>query len=322
MEEKIVKHPLHGFSSKYDGKSLVTYLYSEKPQTFTHKEPEEQPEDELKEIWVRSFVKFFEAPIDWYFNHVLGIKYEEDDDTLEETELFGLDYLQQWIIKNEFLDYEGDLNTFIDKGIKEGRLPLKNLGAVTAETLQEDVQPIRDMFNQKRGSLPQKSIPIDLEGENWRIAGVVDNVFGSTLIDYTFSDNIKYELRANLKTLLLSAQGAISASMLIDSGGEAIPLRVLEKEEALRKLDLLMGYLRKGMQSPLKFTLKATVKPKKGELTREKVTKAMRDEAYPNYRSPMPPNKYLQVLWEEGYFDDFDDNDLQELLNLSQLLNL
>lgn len=147
LDKEIVKHPLHGFSSKYDGENLVTWLYSEKPHTFSTKEVVDSSGEKLQEIWVNSFVKFFEAPIDWYFKHVLGIRYEEDDDTLEETELFGLDYLQQWSFKQELLKHEGDPEALLHKGIKQGVLPLKNQGKYTAEQLMDELQPLKQKYH-------------------------------------------------------------------------------------------------------------------------------------------------------------------------------
>ncbi len=47
-------------------------------------------------------VRFFKNPFKVYYNKVLGIDYGEEQVLLDDTELFSLDKLQQWALKNQF----------------------------------------------------------------------------------------------------------------------------------------------------------------------------------------------------------------------------
>ncbi len=337
------KHPLHGFSNRYDDQELFTYLYNTEPNPAVHKAKESDgsngenkaTENEVitEEIWVNDFVKFFEAPIDWYFNKVLGIKYDGDeDDTLPETELFELGYLEQWQIKNELLTYTGDseddLTAFIQERIKKGQLPLKNLGRATAEELNERIGPLRQKFLKLTKGLKQENVAIDLSVDGIRIRGTVDEVYGNQYITCNFSESKsqeKNQVRAYLKSLLLCATRKMSKATQIHIDGNEQEHPVPGKQGALSKLNDLVKYLKEGQRAPLKFSLK-TIKTKRKEdpVTIDSVLAQFKSEAEgsPGSRPPYPGNKYIQILQNEKYFEDFTEEDLDRLKTLAGLLNL
>jgi exodeoxyribonuclease V gamma subunit len=298
----LIKHPLHGFSSRYqaDDKRLFTYLGAVNASEFKPKEPEQT---ELTEVSVYSFVKFFEHPVEWYFNTILGIKHEENDDTLPETELFKLDHLQKWMIKNELIRLrEEELDLYLSKGIKEGRLPLKNLGKVIFDELVEDTAAIRNTYFSLIKSKEEKNIVIDLTIENIRFTGTIDSVYGNEFIAYTFSDNLKYRVRAHINMLLLCATDSIESAVFLSENGVASTLVVLPTDAAKVKLKELLAYFRKGAQSPLKFTLESS------DLVnhKSKVENIFKKEALGDSNASIPPNLYMAKLFDEGYFKEFD----------------
>lgn len=322
QENFVEKHPLHGFSSKYqkDNPRLFTYLYTEEFKEFA---PKTKTPEELTETSVYSFIKFFEHPMEWYFNTILGIKYEENDDTLPETELFGLDPLQKWIIKNELIRLnEEELNVYLQKGIKEGILPLCNLGRVVLDELIDETAEIKLTYQALTRNKEERNIVIDLTIGNIRITGTIGDVYDRNYIACLFSKSPeKDQVRAYLRTLLLCTNDAIDTAQLINKGGEQTKLAVFSPGDAKLKLEELLVYFRKGMLAPLKFTLKATQPPNKNtKLSIETVLNSFREDADGNYQ--MAPNKYMQILFQEGYFKDFEEDDFEELKTLAGLLNL
>lgn len=330
------KHPLHGFSIRYNNTELFTYLYNTEPDPNVHKTKQtvtssdaEKSEAPKEEIWVNDFVKFFEAPIDWYFNKVLGIKYDGDeDDTLPESELFDLDHLQQWQTKYKLLKHEGEIGDFIRKEIKQGNLPLKNLGQATVDELSEKIQPLKDKFLKLTEGKNDESVAIDLTIDGYRITGIIEEVFENEYISSNLSESKRKEknqIRTYLRSLLLYASGKISKSVQIDIDGTEIPFPVMSKEKATENLKSLIEFLKTGKQAPLKFTLK-TLKAKRENdpVTIETVLEQFKSEAEgsPNSRPPYPPNKYMQLLLDENYFENFSDEDLDKLKTLAGLLNL
>jgi len=345
LELQAEKHPLHGFSNRYNNKELFTYLYNAPPNENVHKTSDQKPssgsdksEAPKEEIWVNDFVKFFEAPIDWHFNKVLGIKYDGDeDDTLPETELFELDALQKWHIKNKLLKYKGDsdqeLTAFIQEHIKKGELPLKNIGRATVEKYLEEMELLRNRYTELTDGKNERSINIDLDVNDLRITGTIDGVWGEEYIHVSTStsgSNEKYKSRAYLNALLLYAAGKITSARLLvlEKNGntiKVIDLAIPEVEPvcAKEKLVELVGYLKKGKSQPLIFTLNATKPPEVGQaISPESVLDALIAEAYGNQYANMPANKYVSNLLETGYFESISETDVDQIKKIAGLLNL
>ncbi|HSV76152.1 MAG TPA: exodeoxyribonuclease V subunit gamma [Bacteroidales bacterium] len=342
---KAVKHPLHGFSNRYNDQELFTYLYNTEPDPSLRRTKDvanssdaEKPEDQKEEIWVNDFVKFFEAPIEYYFEKVLGIYLTGDDDiTLPETELFELGRLQKWQIKNELLKYTGsteeELKAFIQEHIKKGKLPLKNLGREAVEKMLEEIEPVKKEYIERTNGKEEKSVFIDLNVNGLRITGTIDGVFGDEYIHATTSTsgNIdKYKVRAYLNALLLYAAGKITSARLLALENEGDNIKVIDlaipKVEtgcAKEKLFELIEYLKKGKPQPLRFSLNAT-KPPEGvqSITTESVLNVLRAEAKGNKYAGMPPNKYVSALLETGYFERISEKDVDQIKKLAELLNL
>jgi len=321
LNEIVATHPLHGFSSKYqkDNKRLFTYLYAEEACEIKTKDT---VAEEFTDVSVYSLIKFFEHPIEWYFKAVLGIVFEDNTDTIPETELFELDHLQKWQVKNDLLrlDKEG-LKPYLQKGIKEGQLPLKNLGRSALDQLAEETMAIRQTYEALTRDKEESNIVIDLTLDNIRITGTINGVYNRHYIACTFSKSLqKDQVRSFLKTLLLCAGNEIDAAFLINKDGESTSINIVSSENAKLKIKDLLFYFLKGMQSPLKFTLSAAQPPTNSGISTESVLSAINYEANGNYI--IAPNRYLQILFQEGYFKDFNEIDLDELKTIAGLLNL
>jgi len=319
-------HPLHGFSSQYNKKSagrFFTFLYGGKAASFS---PKEADLTKVDEIPVSSFVRFFEHPAEWYFNNVLGIDHEECEQVLPETELFGLGHLEKWKIRNDLLNTDDNiLESYIAGCIKEGRLPLKNLGRLTGLKTLEEIKELKDKYNTLRGDKTERNAVIDLSIGNSRFTGIIEGLYGNDFIALSFSDRLVHRVRAWLRTLFLCAQGEVNSSVMIGKDGDLIPLQVLTSEEAISEIRKLLFYFLKGTQAPLKFTVDAAKPPSKTEgISIESILKSIEKDARgnKNINPPIEPDMYLLTLLEEGYFKNFNDNDFREFLTIASLLRL
>jgi exodeoxyribonuclease V gamma subunit len=325
---RAVKHPLHGFSSSYqsDDNRLYTYFYGAlKPELETKEETDKNTDKDISEISVYSFVKFFEHPINWYFNNVLDIKFDDVYDTLPENELFELNHLEKWIVKNDLLhlpDDDDELNKYIQNQMKGGKLPLKNLGRLIVGELLGKILEIKTSFQTEINSNKERNAIVDIVVKGMRIKGVIKGIYGRKYIAYEFSENKKHRVAAYIHTLLLCTACEIDEVVFLDVNGIGSNIIVYTREEAMQKLEELMGYVVEGKKAPLKFTISATIPPsQKKPVSIESVLKAFRDEAESNERSPYPPNIYMQSLFNEGYFDNFNKEDLEYLLTIDSLIN-
>lgn len=307
------KHPLHGFSSQYNEeavKGMFTFLYGRKKTDFTPKEPDPKKFDEIS---VFSFIKFFENPVDWYYDNILGIKYEEINDTLPETELFRLDSLQEWMVKQDLMAMaENEIDSYLMWGIKEGKLPLKNLGVTTVEDLSDEISLLKAKFLDLKNDREESNAVIDFSVGETRLKGTVKGIYGDKYITYAFSDRLKYKVRAYMNALLLYSDSKIKSVDFIyskkPSGSKKIPsieheiIPYNSSEDAKQKISDLMIFFDKGKEEPLKFTPDAAKKV----LKKEKVENIFLDEAEGNIFASLPPDYCIKNLYDDNYFQEFD----------------
>jgi exodeoxyribonuclease V gamma subunit len=289
---------------------MFTYLFGKKPYDFDIKVPEQKKFDELP---VNTFVKFYENPVDWYFDNILGIKYEEIDETLPENELFGLDSLQEWAVKQSLLKLgEGEIDAFLEKEAKEGHLPLKNLGRVTVEDLQIEISELRARFQELTRNRNSENILIDLEVDGIRLKGTIDGIYDKLYITYAFSDKPKYKVRAYLNSLMLYAENKIESVEFVRLEkskdkrkpasliSETIPF--IDREQARKNLSELLVYFNKGNEVPLKFTPGAADKVLNDEI----VENIFLEEAEGISYASLPPDYCVKTLYDEDYFHEFE----------------
>jgi exonuclease V gamma subunit len=316
---------LHGFSSRYNIEAagqIFTYLYGANAPGF---DPKKTDPKEFDEIPVYSFVKFFEHPAEWYFKNILGIDHDEDEQTLPETELFGLGHLEKWQMKNDLLHTEADnLDSYFKKCVKEGKLPLKNLGRLFSEEIVTEISLLKSKYLSLTKDKTERNVAIDLNIENVRFTGTIEGVFGNEFITYAFSERLVYQVRAYLRTLLLAAQGEILSSSMIEKTGEVKTIPVMAPDDARTEIRKLLFYFLKGTQSPLKFTLNSNKPPKKGEINIETILRSIESDVTgnKNIKPPIEPDRYLRTLYEEGYYKDFNENDFEEFKAIASLLRL
>ncbi len=341
----ITRHPLHGFSSRYNrasAESMFTYLYGKQSGGFN---PVDSDEKEFSEIAVNSFVKFFENPVNWYFENILGIKYEDADDTIPETELFGLDHLQEWAVKQDLLKHStNEIDSIINKGVKEGQLPLKNLGRTAVEKLNLKISELKTRYLELTANKKQEpEVFIDFIVDNIRINGIIDSVFGREYIPYAFSDKPKYMVRACLNALILYSENKIDTVRFLylkktkdNDKPDALheeTVNVTDPEAAKEKLHKLMKYFKEGLAAPLKFTPDAAHKV----LNVKEVENIFLEEAEGILYASLPPNLYISQLYDNKYFEDFNIEDFGEtefnpevygeprydkIMEIAELLNL
>ena len=352
-EEFAVRHPLHGFSSRYQKEDirLFTYLYSQEPSDPSNGK---KAEKKISEVSISSLVKFFQAPVDWYFKNILGIVYDDNEEHLKETELFELDNLQLWKIKNDLIKLkESEIIPYMNKGIKEGLLPLKSAAIVTIEGIMKEMADISQVYQKLVGKREERKIVIDTEIDGIRIKGIIDSIYGRDFVAFSVSKHLlKHKVEAYIKGLLLITEDEIDAANFLDSDGivSAVPLN---KESARADLKSLIEFYRAGNITPLLFTLKAaektidlaaraakeveknaakadTKKPgkrtdgaeKKVKSESEEILKVFKADAFPYEGCDYPANPYLQVLMHENRFENFGDQEIQIIRDIADKLKI
>jgi exodeoxyribonuclease V gamma subunit len=212
-ETVVTTHPLHGFSHKYYLQDQRLYNYLAETATITnHTEVSKTATTEpltFEEVSIDSFISFFKNPFKAYYNNVLRIRYEQDNVLLPETEVFELDGLQSWQMKQDLLFSDFDeLSQYRNKGVATGSLPLKNMADWVLANTEEAVSPLKNLVTDCIGDFAEESMHIELEVSQTLLKGKLSRIYDGKLVFISFSKNeSKYLLDAYIRYLIAIAAG-------------------------------------------------------------------------------------------------------------------
>ncbi|MBW7838757.1 MAG: exodeoxyribonuclease V subunit gamma [Chitinophagaceae bacterium] len=216
----VTKQPLHGFSSKYGHDDrYYTYL----PGSDSKKEIGEEAQKEETDnntITIESLYRFFSDTVAYFYNHVLGIYFDEHAVTLPETEIFEMDALEKWKVNRELLYSDQDeLNTFIRTSVKTGLIPLRTGGEYAVHRIRSEYEDTISKFTQERNGLEPEKKNLVFTTHGITVSGTIENVFGDKVLIPNLSKNPgKAQLKALLYALLAQATGSGLTVCLIHDG--------------------------------------------------------------------------------------------------------
>lgn len=305
-EVLVQKHPLHGFNPRYNSEDSDLYSYlltdHQKPKKLIKKKTEASME--YKEIQLRQFISFFKNPVKGFYNRTLEVYYEEEDLSLDETELFALNALENWNLKNSLLKSEEDISDFGLREKKLGRLPLGNMGQVTVQKLSEEIDTTRRIYKEWCEEQKEETVDIELKLGAFFITGRIGGIFDGNLIRYSFSKNeMKYMIEAYLEYLILSAVGFPYRLQYISHVNQKLKSgKVIAREEAQSRLKELVRLYQQGLEEILPFSFGLDIKTDKvKDLDQKKFDKKSRSyfmNTYGNsYKDP-----YEKKGFEDGFF--------------------
>jgi exodeoxyribonuclease V gamma subunit len=317
-EMLITKHALHGFSRKYQAEDpkLYTYLIeSERPLERTIVRKTDQ--FDFSEVQLDSLITFLKNPIKGYYQKALSIYYNEEEVLLSDTELFDLDHLQTWELKNQLLKcYPEDIHPLRNKLVKTGGLPLKNMADVALENVNEKVDPVRTCFRALVGAVEERCIPINLQiavpiqGElkrepvNVNLVGTLNGVFSEKLVVLSWSSReTKHLLEAYIKYLAARASGHDLDLYFISAVKDKLyRAGTIAPSNAKKKLEQLLSLYMAGHRTALPFHTDFKIEPAEVEtLTFEAFRSKVYDLAEPyNYDCS---DWYFLNKYNEGHFD-------------------
>ncbi|MES2890743.1 MAG: exodeoxyribonuclease V subunit gamma [Bacteroidota bacterium] len=307
----VTRHPLHGFSRLYNqpGNKLVTYLNAGDAKPTEIIDPEKLREaNSFDEIALDGCINFFKNPFKGYYNNVLKIYYREDDVLLEEEEVFELDHLQQWQLKNELLvlDEEPALE-LKDKLVKTGRLPLRHMADVAIATVNTAVMRPRELLQSIVHNENATSLPIEIKLAGSTLKGTIKNIYGDRLLAISFSGNeCKYLLEAYIRYLSLRAAGYGHRLFYISAKKDEIyPAVEISTAEAKETLEALLNLYKEGHENILSFYPSFKQMPDDLDDVDLAGFQKMVDKELNNYK--MPSNDpYILKEFGSGYFEELD----------------
>ncbi len=248
-EKLVVQHPLHGFSALYntaEHPKLYTYFnyYSDtnQIQLLATKNSASKTEELLK---LNHLIAAIVDPTKFYFNHALGIYYQDENLLVPESEIFELNKLDAWQYKSFLLQHEVDPKLIATRKQK-GELPLANMGLVAIEAMQKKVAPFKNVFQELGKDFVETRLQGELKLNNSTLqydlpVYLADNQ--TRIIEVCFSKKtVKYALGVWIKHLVLLASGVDLKSFLvyeINNDIKIIETTIKSKTEALEILNSL-----------------------------------------------------------------------------------
>ena len=258
-QQLITQHPLQSFSSKYSGGDNALYSYLDGAPVITipviNRDKVLDPYN-FKEIELEAVARFFRNPFKTYYNMVLGIFYSEEDVLLRDTEIFNIDKLQEWTIKNELLPLQDEERALLGRRlVRKGNLPLSNMAEMAIVKAEKLVTPIRKLYNDFTKGKVLHTVQMSLQLDESLIKGKFENVYDNDLVQISWSKNeSKYLVRAYIFYMAGIAAGSISGMYFISANKESVyKAQTISKKVAFLRLAELVEIYKKGFENIATF---------------------------------------------------------------------
>jgi exodeoxyribonuclease V gamma subunit len=315
----ITTHPLHGFSQKYDKQNPKLYSYlrdSETKKALTDiNEKKTREELAFNEISIDSLIAFFKNPFKAYYNNVLGIRYDQDEVLLPENEVFELDSLQSWQLKQDLLFLDANsLSTYRNKKVATGSLPLRNMADRVLADTENAITTLRNLVAESRGDAEEEFLNIELNIGNSLIKGKIERIYNERIISISFSKNEnKYLLEAYIKYLLAIAAQTPKELHFISAEKNKmykISKHAVTRAQAFKTLQNLVNLYKEGHERILMFFPDLTRSPADAAgLNQEKFDVLLKKYFDGEFCDPyLMKERTFGFFKQEGIFEEYVQN--------------
>lgn len=314
-KQLITRQPLHGFSEKYlkNDEHFYSYLLNAKEGIKNINKQRAIDLPDFKEIPLHKLIGFLKNPFKGYYNSVLGIYYNEDEITLPDTEVFTLDNLEEWQLKNQLLkNNEEEKKDFKIRKLKTGELPLKNMANVVLDAIENEILPVKELFLELTNNEEEQEMPIELTFGEHTLKGSVGNVYGKNLISVSFSKREnKYLLEGYINYLAARAAGyKIELYFISQKENKQYAGKRITKENAYTTLKNLLDLYIKGHENILAFNPDFGIDPNK--------LKELDDAKFSKTIGKFNKDSYLSKEYENGFFQK--ENVMEDYRDLAETL--
>jgi exodeoxyribonuclease V gamma subunit len=219
--------------------------------------PLSEPDAEWRTVDAGALAEFFCNPARWLVTHRLGLRFEDQDEALEEVEPFAVAPLDGYAIRQDLVDMAlkgTSLKDALQLKKASGRLPLGEAGAAHFRGLQADVQGFLEQLRPHFGAGYVDPIPVDYRLGEFRVVGEIRRLTAKGSLHFRCASiKAKDLVRLWVQHLVLNAAfpgGPYSNAMLVGSD------KVFEAPPLAQAQEFLAGLLDlywKGLTRPLKF---------------------------------------------------------------------
>lgn len=307
----VIQHPLHDFSQKYNQANDTLYRYATSTPSILKqllKTEEQQTEQDFSEIALKNVIDFCKHSIKSFYNKRLGIYYDETSMVLDETEIFELNHLQQWNLKQGILYKEEDitLTEVRDQWTMQGLLPLKNAADIHLETLKESMEPFIEIIHQEKGKLTQETRLIEIQFNDTILSGRLQHIYGNKYISVcTSSAHLRYMIETYLNVLAGIASHNITSAVFIYGKNEpqavSLDIRSIHPEEAKNRLEQIIALYKNGLTEIYPFVEVLYKNIRQDIEYPHNIIENLIDKAIHDYTAPNT-DPYIENTYALGYF--------------------
>ncbi len=301
VKEFVVQHPLHGFNANYfnGNTKLFTYFGDKSIRAIEEEKIKSAIAFDFTTIQLSQLISFYKDPIKWYFNKVLGIYENNNQQLLDEHEKFDLDNLEQYSLRKNLFTVT-DLDGFRKEAVAKGVLPLKNMADVKLTKFNEEIKSLKELYlHFTEGIIASELVEVDLKIGEVVLSSQVKNIYGDNhvVVSYSKQSSIaKYVLEAWFEFLLLRANDTgLNVVFLIREREEPLVFakEMVSQKEATEMLEQLVSYFIEGHQNPLPFLPNWSYKTYLDE------TKFLK-----NLKGELKYNEFATILANERCFEE------------------
>jgi len=311
--EMVICQPLQEFSKRYNNVHEQLYRYSDRGQQtvvsglFNDTKRVELPDTTT--VAFKDILAFCKNAVKFFYNKRLGIYYTETETALNETELFELDSLQEWHLKERLLHeaLHAAPVALRDEWVRRGTLPLKQAGSLMLNHIVDSVAPFQEALFQESGNGKNISLSFTLEINGSTISGKLDNVYNGKYIYVCWSANVmKYMLEAYLNVLMGIATGHIFNAVFIYGKEEPTVLKMnlsgWTQQAAVQKLTDIFAMYKMGLETLIPFVDVLYKEHKVAEMMDVTMMNLLMEKSFDNYIASNS-DPYLWNAYSLGFFE-------------------
>ncbi|AUI66589.1 MULTISPECIES: exodeoxyribonuclease V subunit gamma [Glaesserella] len=151
----IIKHPMTVFSPNnfingkvaYDKEWLEMKNNQATSQSFLQKLTRDENEI-ATEIPLHQFIAYLQEPLKYFFQQQLGVRFEKNEDKIEETEIFQLSGLEKYNLLDDLIQVEDEqIALFFENEKLKGNLPACYFAEINKQQLIEHIQLLREALS-------------------------------------------------------------------------------------------------------------------------------------------------------------------------------
>ncbi|QIM67441.1 exodeoxyribonuclease V subunit gamma [Mannheimia granulomatis] len=131
-------------------------------------------------------IRFLQNPVKYFFHHVLGVTFEQYDNSIEETEIFAMSGLERYDLLEDLLPVSTtEQATFFEKEKLKGNLPASNFAEMAKQDLLSKISEIRQALSDylvRESAVLAFSQPYFLSKREILLTANIANIYGDDIV--------------------------------------------------------------------------------------------------------------------------------------------